>query len=70
MSLPRIPAAVVSLGAALGRADTKEELETLFVTLGCDSYRGVSRTYLLRIYQQKCGNIDRHAQNLRLARAI
>lgn len=70
MSLNHIPAAAVLAAAALGRVDTKDELEATWISSGCDNFRGAARTYLLRIYQQVCSRIDRNDVNLRLARAI
>lgn len=69
MSLTRIPAAAVVAGAALDRADTKDELEAIWISEGCDSFRAASRTYLLSIYRNVCARIDRNAQALKWARA-
>lgn len=68
MSLPRIPAAAVAAGAALGRADTKDELEAIWISEGCDSFRAASRAYLISIYRSVCARIDRNAQSLKWAR--
>jgi hypothetical protein len=70
MTVPRVPAAAVSAGAALGRADTKDELESIWLANGCDAFRGAARTYLMGIYRGVCARLDRNARNLALARAI
>lgn len=69
MTLPRIPAAAVAAGIALDRADTKDELEAIWISEGCDSFRSAARTYLMSIYRDVCARIDRNAQMLRWARA-
>lgn len=70
MTLPRVTAAVVSAGSALDRADTKDELESIWLANGCDSFRGASRAYLMAIYKGACARIDGRARALHLARAI
>ncbi len=70
MTLPRVPASAVIASVALGRADDKDELETIWKLHGCDSYRGSARRWLLHIYQQQCVRIEHGARALRLARAL
>lgn len=70
MTLPRVPAAVVSAGAALDRAASKDELEAIWLASGCDAYRHASRSYLMSIYRGVIARLDRQARALELARAI
>jgi hypothetical protein len=69
MTLPRVPAAAVKAGAALCRADTKDELEAFWLSSGCDAFRGAARTYLLGIYQQQVSRLNSNEQVLKWARA-
>ena len=70
MSLPRIPAAAVIAAEALDRADTKDDLEAIWISSGCDNFRGAARSYLMGIYQRVCTRIDHNAVWLNLARAM
>jgi hypothetical protein len=70
MSLPRIPAAAVSAGDALRRADTKDELESLWLANGCDAFKGEARRYLMSIYAGVITRLDRNNAALRTAMAI
>jgi hypothetical protein len=70
MSLPRVSAAAVAAGAALDRADTKDELELFWRLNGCDRFRGAAGIYVRGIYRAVCSRIDGNARALDLARAI
>jgi hypothetical protein len=70
MSLPRIPSAAVLAGDALGRADTKDELESIWLANGCDAFKGEARRYLMSIYSGVITRLDRNNTALRTAMAI
>lgn len=70
MSLPRVPAAAVIAAEALDRADTKDELETIWQTTGCDAFRGAARNYVMGIYKRVCARIDGGETWLKYARAM
>jgi hypothetical protein len=70
MSLNHVPAAAVLAAMELDRADSKDELEAFWISLGCDAFRGRARDYLLSMYRQKCARFDAAPRALSLARAI
>jgi hypothetical protein len=70
MSLPRVPAAAVVAGEALDRADTKNELEAIWLSTGCNAFRGAARQYLMGIYKRVCARIDSGSAWLKYARAM
>jgi hypothetical protein len=69
MTLPRVSAPVVALGQILDRADTPDELESLWLMNDGDGFRGKDRTYLLGIYRGVIARCQRNAAALDLARA-
>ena len=70
MSLNHVPAAAVLAAMELDRADTKDELETIWQHSGCDAFKGRARDYVMSMYRQKCAQIDARPRALRLAQAI
>lgn len=70
MTLPRVSVAAVNAGAALDRAGSKDELEAIWVSSGCDNFRHAERRYLMDVYRSVINRIDRQAHQLKLARAI
>lgn len=70
MSLNHIPAAAVLAAMELDRADSKDELEGTWISLGCDAFRGQAREYVMGVYRSKCAKIDAAPRALALARAI
>jgi hypothetical protein len=65
----RIPAPVVAAGIALDRADTLDELETLWKLNDCDGFRGKSRDYLMSIYRGVVARCKRNAETVKIGRA-
>lgn len=65
----RIPAAAVAAGAAIDRADTLDELETLWKLNDCDGFRGKSRDYLMSIYRGVVARCQRNAEAARIGQA-
>ena len=70
MSLNHIPAAAILAAEALDRATSKDELESIWRTKGCDAFKGASRKYVMDRYSAVCNRIDRNNATLRLAMAI
>jgi hypothetical protein len=70
MSLNHIPAAAVLAAMELDRADSKDELEQTWISLGCDAFKGRAREYVMGVYRQKCAQLNGHKRALDLARAI
>lgn len=65
----RIPAPVVAAGIAIDRADTPDELETLWKLNDCDGFRGKSRDYLMSIYRGVIARCQRNAEAVRMGQA-
>lgn len=70
MSLNHVPAAAVLAAMELDRAESKDELEGIWQSSGCDAFRGAARQYVLAMYRQKCARFDAAPRALALARAI
>ena len=65
----RIPAPVVAAGIAIDRADTLDELETLWLLNDCDGFKGKSRDYLMSIYRGVIARCQRNAEAVRMGHA-
>ena len=70
MSLNHIPAAAVLAAMELDRAESKDELEQFWISLGCDAFKGAARQYVMGVYEAVCRRIDARPRALALARAI
>jgi hypothetical protein len=70
MSLNHIPVAAVIAAEALDRADDKDELEAIWLSKGCEAFKGRAREYVMQRYRHVCARIDGNTRALRLARAI
>lgn len=70
MSLPRVSAAAVAAAEALDRADTHDELESIWNDKRCDTIRGASGIWLRKRYREISAKIAGTAAALKLARAI
>lgn len=70
MSLNHVPAAAVLAAMELSRADDKDELEAIWQSSGCDSFKGRAREYVMSMYRDVCNRIDKNVRALDLARAI
>ncbi len=70
MSLNHIPVAAVLAAEALDRASDKDELEAIWLSTGCEAFRGRARDYVMQRYRHVCARIDGNIRALRLARAM
>ena len=70
MTLPHITAAAVAAGMIIDRADTPDELETLWKLNDCDGYTGRSREYLAQVRKSVEARHARNAEALRMAGAV